>query len=245
MEDIVMQLEPDRFEVTPKDMTRTIEQFCAKTLKAGHPRYLSVQPTRYTASEYCHQAVAAQMQQEGGAGRFGWIIREQPGMYLTADSYAVWASADGNIVDVTPSRTGESRILFADSPALDFTDRPTTHYLRTYRPKTYGDYALAMIERGGGGQHSSSDNGQPRIEDRTAQDHQNDPLAIAIDSFITASICPNALLAATTNGAVCKDPDAYDLASRTRSESRKDMMRLWGHSLIRKADAHFLFEGAV
>ena len=86
--------------------------------------------------------------------------------------------------------------MFADdmsSPAKNFAGLPSTHFLRNYRPKTYGDYALDIINRSGRGQHRPSDDDQPRIDDRTAQDCQNDPLAIAIDGFITASICLNGL----------------------------------------------------
>ena len=89
-------MQPYRFEVTPSAVSRSVEQFCPKKLIAARPRYLPVEPTRYTASQYCHHTVAAQIQRKGGSARFGWIIREQPGTYLTADSYAVWASADGS-----------------------------------------------------------------------------------------------------------------------------------------------------
>lgn len=85
----MMQLEPDRLEFTPKSMGRTIQQFCAKRLNAANPRYLPVRPTRYSASKFCHQTVVAQIEREGGAARFGWLIRERPGMYLTVDTYAV------------------------------------------------------------------------------------------------------------------------------------------------------------
>jgi hypothetical protein len=86
---------------------------------------------------------------------------------------------------------------------------------------------------------------QPGVDDWTAADDQDNPLASAIDDFIMMSVCQNAMLAMTANGPVCKDPDAYHLVSRTRSECQKEMLRLWGHNLIRQADAQFLFDGAV
>ncbi|SDO48648.1 hypothetical protein SAMN05444050_4254 [Afipia sp. GAS231] len=237
-------------EVTPNALGRTIKQFCEIRLNAAQPRYLPVRPTRYTASEYCHQAVAAQIEQEGGAARFGWIIREHPGLYLTARSYAVWEDTGGNLVDVTPNGIGQPRILFAvhtGSQPADSTMRHGTHFLRTFRPKTYGDYALEAAVSGAGesSQHANTDDGQPGVDDWTMQDDQEDPLAIAIDDFLMMSVCRNALITMTADGPVCNDPTAYELVSRTRSQCQKEMMRLWGHSLIRKADAQFLFDSAV
>jgi hypothetical protein len=246
----MMQSNWTGLEVTPNAVGRTIQQFCEKRLDAAQPLYLAVRPTRYTASKYCHQTVAAQIEQEGGAARCGWLIREHPGIYLTARSYAVWESNEGDLIDVTPNGLGAPRILFADhtsSQPLVSTMRHDTHFLRTFRPKTYGDYALeaAVSGQGGPGQHGSADDGQPGVDDWTAQDDQDDPLAIAIDDFIMMSVCQNALLTMATDGPVCKDPRAYELVSRTLSQCQKEMMRLWGQSIIRKADAQFLFDGAV
>ena len=172
----------------------------------------------------------------------GWLIREQSGMYLTADTYAVWEGSDGSIVNVIPNKLGESRILCAEAGSclMEVTTRPSTHFLRTFQPKTYGDYALeaACFDGGETQQILSWD------DDRTVED---DPLVIAIDDYVMMTVSHNALLAMTADGMTCKDPAAYDLVSQIRSECRKKMMRLWGHILIRKADAQFLFgsNGAV
>ena len=243
--------EPDRFEITPNVVGRTIQHFCAQRLAAAPPRYLAVHPTRYTESRCCHEAVAAQIEREGGAARLGWLIREQPGMYLTADFHAVWENDDGIAVDVTPSRAGDSRSLFADDdgpfPVHDMKMRRSTHFLRTFRTKTYGDYALEAagfegIERN---RHLPTDDDQAGVDDATTQGDPDCPLATAIDDFIMLSVCQNSMLVSTGDELTCKDPAAYDLVSRTRSKYRAEMMRLWGQNLIRKADAQFLFDGAV
>jgi hypothetical protein len=248
----MIHLEWDRFEITPNAVGRTIQQFCMHRLGAANPRYLPVHPSPYTTSRCCHQTVAAQIERNGGNAKSGWLIREQPGMYLTADVYVVWEGADGGIVNVTPNELGESRILFAKDgscSADELNARPSTHFLRTFRPKTYGDYALesAGLSDTEPGQFLSRDGGQSGVDDWTVHDDQDGPLAIAIDDYVVMSVAQNALLVMTADGLVCKDPAAYDLVSRTRAECRKEMMRLWGHNLVRRADAQFLFgsNGAI
>lgn len=149
-------------ETTPAAITPEIIAFC-DSLKADPPVYLPVQKDRNGMYGFCNIGVLEKIKVDGGAIRFGWIIWEYPRAYLTAEFHAVWVSATGELIDITPKPDGETRIVFAGDtsyPAeFDFLKRPNNRRMRTYQATHRPGVASAEINR-----PTESERRQPDLE---------------------------------------------------------------------------------
>lgn len=83
----------------------------------------------------CHFNVWVQMDRLGGAAQPGWVLwQDTAHHFCEAEFHAVWVAPDGRLVDLTPRRDGEKRVMFLPDPhrAITLTEeagRPaiTTH----------------------------------------------------------------------------------------------------------------------
>jgi len=90
--------------------------------------------------------VHAKIQRDGGDIRFGWRLREWPGVLLMANFHAAWLDPQGALIDITADITEGDTSLFlpipTDTPAPDPTQNPAPRYYITHRrPDTSADVA--------------------------------------------------------------------------------------------------------
>jgi hypothetical protein len=84
---------------------------CAALGGSTTPVYLSVTPGPEALPGMCYRNVHVECEDAGGTMRFGWLIWEMPGVYLTAEHHAV-VQRDGRLIDVTPQVFDDSTVLF-------------------------------------------------------------------------------------------------------------------------------------
>jgi hypothetical protein len=48
----------------------------------------------------------------GGQVQYGWIIWSDPRIYIEAEFHTVWRTPLGELIDITPTVSGEDQILF-------------------------------------------------------------------------------------------------------------------------------------
>jgi hypothetical protein len=78
---------------------------------------VSVQPEPAARQDYCFSNVEAKVESSGGSMVLGWTIWETPGILVEGEFHSCWQSPSGELVDVTPKRDGERRILFLPDPS--------------------------------------------------------------------------------------------------------------------------------
>jgi hypothetical protein len=109
-------LDPTDLPTTPRGISNEITSFCEELVPGGVPAIVDVRPSKFAAPNLCFDNVEDVVQLIGGSGQFGWVIWEES-LLLQAVFHAVWVSATGRYVDVTPHEFGETRILFLPDPA--------------------------------------------------------------------------------------------------------------------------------
>jgi hypothetical protein len=135
-------------ETTPREISLIVHQF-AKTL-GGTPEFVPVVCDPYGVYGFCSDGVAEKVKCAGGAIQVGWIIWEWPKVLLTSEFHAVWASPEGELIDITPKPQGETRIVFVKDysyPAnLDFDrHRPRNRRFCIPQEPDYGGLAATEI----------------------------------------------------------------------------------------------------
>jgi len=96
---------------TPQRVTTAIEKFCTELSPDFNPVYVRVAPTEDGRPGRCYANVERYIAEHGGTFQHGWIIWEEPGIYLAAEHHCVHVQ-HGRYLDVTPPMFGERRILF-------------------------------------------------------------------------------------------------------------------------------------
>jgi hypothetical protein len=98
-------------ETTPLAVTARILEFCRGIDPTTAPIYVPVQPEPECIVDDCFFNVADEVALRGGNIQYGWIIWEFPTILLAAEFHAV-LEREGRLLDITPKRDGEERILF-------------------------------------------------------------------------------------------------------------------------------------
>jgi hypothetical protein len=141
---------PSGKETTPTAITPAVIALC-ESLNTEPPAYMPVQEDRCGLYGFCNLGVLGKIKADGGTIRFGWIIWEYPGLYLTAEFHSVWVDSSGVLIDITPKPDGETEIVFASGPFypsdFDFTKRPNSRRIRTYEAPSRGDLARIRITK--------------------------------------------------------------------------------------------------
>lgn len=97
---------------TPDKITEAIIKLCAGIDPTQKPVFLTLQPDPKAILSECFTNVREHVKAHGGTLQLGWIIWETPDILLEGMFHAVWSSAEGKLVDVTPQMDGERQILF-------------------------------------------------------------------------------------------------------------------------------------
>lgn len=107
---------------TPKKLgsfSRRVQMICKRLNPDAQPVYL---PYTDVGSGYapaqCHINLSHRIREHGGERVNGWMIWELDGQFAEGEFHCVWQSPkEGALIDITPRRDGEQRILFLADPA--------------------------------------------------------------------------------------------------------------------------------
>lgn len=103
------------FVTTPSRITADVRRLCRRLGSVSEPVFVDVSASRATSQEDfddCFHDVQREVEKSGGNIQYGWTIWEWPGIFIEAEFHAVWRRTDGELLDVTPKKDGEERILF-------------------------------------------------------------------------------------------------------------------------------------
>jgi len=115
--------------MTPRQTTPShiVDRFIsiAQSVAGTCPEFIDVEPTRNSKTGFCFQNVEGCVLSNGGKPISGWIVWDWLGVFTELEHHCVWERPDGSIVDITPQRDGERRILFIPDPSapLDAKNR--------------------------------------------------------------------------------------------------------------------------
>lgn len=124
---------------TPKSVSKEVLELCAMIDATQSPIYVDV-PFADGKLEDCFPNVQARVAKDGGMIQYGWMIWEHPGVLVEGVFHAIWRKPSGDLLDITPTRDRESRILFlpdskrtwqrelVDNIRLPLNDLPKTRF---------------------------------------------------------------------------------------------------------------------
>ncbi len=94
----------------------------------------------YTASGYepdwCHVSAKAHALANSGRRVHGWSLWVFPDSGLMGEFHSVWEREDGVLVDVTPPKFREARVMFIPDPVTDIIDHGTVFGMPANRMAT-------------------------------------------------------------------------------------------------------------
>ena len=133
----------------PAAITDEIAAFCTEIAPTGAAQYVDVKPARKAKVNDCFLNAQAFEKEKGGSVRYGWNVMEWPGVLLEAEFHAVWRSPSGELLDVTPRRDAERRILFLpdDARAYDGSYTPSKQRALATAPPEAAAYIDACQEK--------------------------------------------------------------------------------------------------
>ena len=106
---------------TPTEITVDISIFCKEIDSTTNPVFLEHFPVQGYISGDCYGNVEKHIEKNGGKVQYGWIIWEDPKIFLEAEFHSVWVNDKDEYFDVTPKKDGEKRILFLPDSQKKFT----------------------------------------------------------------------------------------------------------------------------
>lgn len=109
---------------TPASISAKVHDLRSKIGVSTAPVFIPVQPASNSLIDECHRNVFTQVESQGGEVVHGWCVWEHPCRLIEAIFHTVWRSPAGNLIDITPHRDGEQRILFIPDPTRKYEGRP-------------------------------------------------------------------------------------------------------------------------
>jgi hypothetical protein len=92
------------------------------------PAAVAVEPGENCQPGNCFENVPAIVQRHGGAVQHGWLLREQPTIFVEGTFHAVWRRPGGDLVDVTPRADQLTEILFLPDSRKVWEGEPVDPY---------------------------------------------------------------------------------------------------------------------
>lgn len=109
---------------TPKRISKQIKDFCKSITTEFEPLYVKIIPEPYAEQLKCFNNVESKIQKDGGSIQYGRAIWEWKNVLLQAEFHVVWKSSDGELIDITPQDTWQSRrILFLPDNSITWTGK--------------------------------------------------------------------------------------------------------------------------
>ncbi|PJE81717.1 hypothetical protein COU58_01030 [Candidatus Pacearchaeota archaeon CG10_big_fil_rev_8_21_14_0_10_32_42] len=106
---------------TPNRISKEILEFCGEMDPTTKPIFLKLFRIEGYVCEEGYGNVEKRIEKNGGSIQYGWIIWEDPKIFLEAEFHAVWINNEGEYIDITPKIDEEKRILFLPDSKKKFT----------------------------------------------------------------------------------------------------------------------------
>ena len=131
---------PNPKNTTPVSINENVLKLCSQIDPTQRPQYVPVVATVGCRMENCFINVPKHVATAGGSIQYGWMIWEHPGILIEGTFHAVWSKSDGQLLDITPTRDNEPKILFlpdsvrrwegklTDNIRLPLNDSPSTYF---------------------------------------------------------------------------------------------------------------------
>lgn len=100
---------------TPTEITAAIAGFCKSVEPSETPIFVPVRPQRGCQHAECVLNLALWIPKHGGKEQQGWTIWYIHNTYVEGEYHSIWIDPQGNPIDITPKRDGETSILFLPS----------------------------------------------------------------------------------------------------------------------------------
>jgi hypothetical protein len=109
---------------TPKEISAKILELCAKIDSTQKPLFVEVANEQGNKQDDCFENVRLWVEKKGGRIQYGWTIWENPQILVEGEFHAVWETPEGRLLDITPKRDGEAKILFLPDSKKIWTEEP-------------------------------------------------------------------------------------------------------------------------
>lgn len=109
-------------ETTPIAIDNEVQKLIAFVCPNAKPIYLPVEPESYAKVNECILATTEKINRDGGSQVTGWQILES-NIIVEAVFHAVWKSPKGELKDITPNQTQNSKILFFPDPKVKYVGK--------------------------------------------------------------------------------------------------------------------------
>ena len=107
-----LQFNPQSPKKFNKALLALVEYLGLEAKSAVHLKY--TRPTGFEPEhDYCHFNVWCQLRHAGGEPQQGWVLaQDKQKSFAEAIFHAVWKHPDGRLLDMTPRKDNEKRLLF-------------------------------------------------------------------------------------------------------------------------------------
>ncbi|MBC3538611.1 SEC-C domain-containing protein [Rufibacter sediminis] len=103
--------------ISPKEVDKYVEKLLKKIGSEYEPEQVPVKVEPYSKSQNCFINVEEKVKKDGGSVYYGWNIFQSE-IICEAERHAVWESAEGDLIDITPNELDFEQIMFV--PDNDF-----------------------------------------------------------------------------------------------------------------------------
>lgn len=105
-------------ETTPIKVTDKIMELCSRAVPGVEPVYVPVEAAEWSQISECFPNVRQMIRELGGQQANGWAIWQWANVLVEAEAHSVWQSPEGELIDITPHKNGETEILFLADPGM-------------------------------------------------------------------------------------------------------------------------------
>lgn len=95
----------------PKRINKKVRIIATKISENPEIEYITVIPEPYSIINECFPNVEKKITNDGGKLIYGWQIWEDQ-YFIEAEFHGIWESPEGNLIDISPKKNNEKRILF-------------------------------------------------------------------------------------------------------------------------------------
>lgn len=148
IDDIINRRQDMRHETTPDKLTESIIELGKKLKMNVEPVYIPVVPAQGCLINECFPNVESMVQQHGGRQINGWSIWQWANIMVEAEAHSVWENPEGQLVDITPHASGETKILFLKDDNMVYNDNPIPNVrMALTKSELVAEYIALMNER--------------------------------------------------------------------------------------------------
>lgn len=110
-------------QTTLDSINKEVSEFCGEVDPTTKPVFVKVVPGKDYIQDDCYGNVENHIKKHGGRVEYGWIIWEDPEIFIEAEFHAIWVNRKKEYTDVTPKADKEDKILFLPDSKKTFAGK--------------------------------------------------------------------------------------------------------------------------